>query len=171
MCLISGLVADSTRGAGLNTTAGIHIVHTAGFVAGPRADKLSRMQPEDAVSRFLQQLDNVFGSTADPTPATASYVKAHVFDWSNEPWVGGAYTFPCHGVEAGDREALAAPVNDTLFFAGEERAAYSHNTPMFPLSLLSVYTHTHLSPHTHTLVTCCRGGHGRISQPLHAGRA
>lgn len=33
--------------------------------------------------------------------------------------MGGAYTYPTLGAEAGDRAALAAPVAGKLFFAGE----------------------------------------------------
>ncbi|KAF8072874.1 PAO3 [Scenedesmus sp. PABB004] len=90
-----------------------------GFIAGPRADALSGMAPEAAAAAFVGQLDEIFGTPADPRPASDSYVKAHVFDWAREPWVGGAYTFPSLGAEAGDRAALAAPVGRALFFAGE----------------------------------------------------
>lgn len=94
------------------------LVDAAGFLAGPRADALVNMTPEQAVQRFLDQLDEIFGTPDNPKPASSSYVKAHVFDWAREPWVGGAYTFPTHGAEEGDRQALAAPVAGTLFFAG-----------------------------------------------------
>jgi hypothetical protein len=90
-----------------------------GFIAGPRADALAAMGAQAAVQKFLAQLDEIFGSTEEPKPATAAYAKAHVFDWSQEQWVGGAYSFPSFGAEEGDREALAAPVAGTIFFAGE----------------------------------------------------
>lgn len=90
----------------------------AGFIAGPRADALAHVTQEQAVQKFLGQLDEIFSSTSNPKPASSSYVKAHVFDWSREEWVGGAYTFPSYGAEEGDRQALAAPVAGTLFFAG-----------------------------------------------------
>jgi hypothetical protein len=90
----------------------------AGFIAGPRADALAGMGAQAAVQKFLAQLDEIFGSAQEPKPATAAYVKAHVFDWSQEQWVGGAYSFPSLGAEEGDREALAAPVAGTIFFAG-----------------------------------------------------
>jgi len=92
---------------------------TAGFVAGERADALKDVPPQVAVSRFVEQLDAIFGSPDDPCPASAAFVKGQVFDWSKEPWVGGAYTYPSLGAEVGDREALLAPVAGTLFFAGE----------------------------------------------------
>lgn len=77
------------------------------------------MGAEAAVSKFLQQLDTIFGTPAEPRPASNAYVKSMVFDWSKEEWVGAAYSYPSLGAELGDREALAAPVGGTLFFAGE----------------------------------------------------
>lgn len=90
----------------------------AGFIAGERANQLSKMQPEAAVQKFLDQLNDMFGSAEQPRPASAAYVKAHIFDWAQEPYVGGAYSFPSLGAQDGDREALAAPVAGTIFFAG-----------------------------------------------------
>eukprot|EP00878_Enallax_costatus_P027136 GHUV01029188.1.p1 GENE.GHUV01029188.1~~GHUV01029188.1.p1 ORF type:complete len:433 (+),score=137.10 GHUV01029188.1:367-1665(+) len=89
-----------------------------GFLAGPRADALAHITADQAVQQFLDQLDEIFGSPANPQPASSSYVKGHVFDWSREEYIGGAYTFPSYGAEDGDRQALAAPVAGTLFFAG-----------------------------------------------------
>lgn len=91
----------------------------AGFIAGERANALSKMQPDAAVQKFLDQLDEMFGSSQQPRPASSAYVKAHIFDWAQEPFVGGAYSYPSLGAQDGDREALAAPVAGTIFFAGE----------------------------------------------------
>jgi monoamine oxidase len=79
---------------------------------------LDKLGPEEAVRRFLKQLDEIFSSPDQPQPATSSYVKAHVYDWSKEQWVRGAYSYPSYGAEENDRAALAAPVDGTLFFAG-----------------------------------------------------
>lgn len=91
-----------------------------GFVAGEeRTSALAAMGPDAAVAKFLQQLDDIFGTEAQPRPASAVYVKSCVFDWSQEPYVGGAYSYPTLGVQDGDRDALAAPVAGTVFFAGK----------------------------------------------------
>ncbi len=42
-----------------------------------------------------------------------------MYDWSKEKYVRGAYTYPTLGAELGDRELLAAPVEGTVYFAGE----------------------------------------------------
>jgi monoamine oxidase len=106
----------------------------AGFTAGERANALSKMQPAAAVQKFLDQLDEMFGSSQQPRPASAAYVKAHIFDWAQEPYVGGAYSYPSLGARDGDREALAAPVAGTVFFAGE-------------CALLCVRTNSKVSPY------------------------
>lgn len=94
----------------------------SGFVAGERTKALAAMGAEAAVQKFLAQLDEMFGSAEQPQPATAAYVKAHVFDWAQEPYVAGAYSYPSLGAHDGDRDALAAPVAGTVFWAGECRA-------------------------------------------------
>jgi monoamine oxidase len=91
----------------------------AGFIAGERADAICKMASEEPIQRFLAQLDTIFGTTSNPKPASACFVSGTVFDWSQEEYVGGAYTYPTLGAEPGDREALQAPVQGTLFFAGE----------------------------------------------------
>ncbi len=45
-------------------------------------------------------------------------VEDYVHDWQADPFSRGAYSYVCAGGERGAR-ALAAPVNHTLFFAGE----------------------------------------------------
>lgn len=90
-----------------------------GFVAGEKADAVSAMDPQQAVQRFVQQLDDVFGTPAAPKPASSSFRCGQVMDWGKERYVRGGYTYPSLGAEAGDREALAAPVGSVLFWAGE----------------------------------------------------
>ncbi|GLI62385.1 hypothetical protein VaNZ11_005004 [Volvox africanus] len=90
-----------------------------GFIAGERADEVSAMGPDAAQRRFLEQLDEIFGAPTDPRPASSSVVKGHVVDWSKEPYVRGAYSYPSLGAELGDRAALASPVLGRVFFAGE----------------------------------------------------
>ncbi|KXZ54086.1 hypothetical protein GPECTOR_5g191 [Gonium pectorale] len=90
-----------------------------GFLAGERADEASALGAAESQARFLTQLDEVFGTPADPRPASSSLVKATFVDWSQDPYIRGAYTYPSLGAELGDRAALGAPVAGRLFFAGE----------------------------------------------------
>lgn len=90
-----------------------------GFLAGESADAVARMPEQTAVTAFLKQLDTIFASKEDPTPATSALASSQICDWSKEHYVRGAYTYPTLGAELGDRELLAAPVQGTVFFAGE----------------------------------------------------
>ena len=45
-----------------------------------------------AVARFLAQLDEIFGTPADPHPASGSVAVTNIEDWSKDPWARGAYT-------------------------------------------------------------------------------
>mmetsp|Transcript_16926 Transcript_16926/g.36620 ORF Transcript_16926/g.36620 Transcript_16926/m.36620 type:complete len:442 (+) Transcript_16926:98-1423(+) len=90
-----------------------------GFLSGTYADAASAMPPRGAVDAFLNQLNEIYGKPGNPKPATDALAQYQVVDWSKERWVRGAYTYPTLGAELGDREALAAPLAGTLFFAGE----------------------------------------------------
>ena len=48
----------------------------------------------------------------------AQLCASHVRNWGAEPYAYGAYSYPTVGAPAA-RAALATPVADTLFFAGE----------------------------------------------------
>lgn len=89
------------------------------FLAGEKADDASKMDPKVLLQKCVEEMDEVFGTPADPKPASRR-LKAHfVADWAKEKYVQGAYTYPTHGAESGDREAVARPVAGKLFFAGE----------------------------------------------------
>lgn len=42
-------------------------------------------------------------SKFDKFPATSSLVSAHIVDWSKEPYIKGAYSYPSLGAKIGDR--------------------------------------------------------------------
>lgn len=44
------------------------------------------------VAKFIAQLDEIFGTPANPKPASSSLVEGKVFNWANEPWARAAYT-------------------------------------------------------------------------------
>lgn len=110
---------------------GLHAM--VGFLAGARAAKVAEIGDAAAARLFVEQLDEMFGSPDCPRPATDSLVRYVVHDWAKEEWVRGAYSFPSLGAEAGDREALAAPVGGSLFFAGE--AAHPDVNPCMQAAL------------------------------------
>lgn len=77
------------------------------FFAGERADEIGRMPQKEAVQKCLEELDRVFGTARDPKPASSRVVANVVFDWGQEKYVQGAYTYPTHG-------ALLSPLACTV---------------------------------------------------------
>jgi monoamine oxidase len=86
------------------------------WAAGPRAASLAGVSKADLVQQALASLATVFpgeqGELADALRAV------HWHDWQGDLFARGAYSYVnAGGVSA--RAALAAPVEATLFFAGE----------------------------------------------------
>jgi monoamine oxidase len=87
-----------------------------GWLAGPAAHRL-RTAPAEAV--LQQALESLSYLLATPLAALQAQLCAHyVHNWGSEPYAYGAYSYPTVGGAAA-RAVLAAPVADTLFFAGE----------------------------------------------------
>lgn len=84
-----------------------------GYVGGPGALALAVQGEEHAIAQGLAELSALFGADA-----RRLCVGGRLLDWSRDPWSLGAYSYSPLGM--GDaRAVLAAPVGDTLFFAGE----------------------------------------------------
>jgi monoamine oxidase len=99
------------------------------FVMGEKAEALSALGSA-AVAQVLGELDAIFGAAGNTQPATNSFVDAHVMDWSKEPFVRGAYSYPVVGGGVAQRAALAEPVGGKVFFAGEATHTEGHNGSM-----------------------------------------
>jgi len=88
------------------------------WVGGPKATALSGASPSEVIDRALSGLDALFG---EPALVRAEFERGFTHDWSRDPFARGAYSYVAVG--GGDaRLSLAAPVDDTLFFAGEATA-------------------------------------------------
>jgi monoamine oxidase len=92
------------------------------FVSGTRADFLRQLEV-DLVEFALGELDRIFGGRV----ASESFDDAYVADWSTEPFVRGLYSFPLAHTEPRHRQALAAPLDGKLFFAGEATDLEGHS--------------------------------------------
>ncbi len=86
------------------------------WAGGPRAARLSAAgEVSRIVGDALASLRSMFGSQLD---AQALLEAIYVHDWQRDPFARGAYSYVVVG--GGDaREKLAAPMDETLFFAGE----------------------------------------------------
>lgn len=84
-----------------------------GFNAGSYARTVEAMSDAQTVAAAMHTLRAIYGS-AIPDP-----IAALVTRWAADPFAQGAYSYiPTHATDK-DYEALAKPVGDRLFFAGE----------------------------------------------------
>jgi len=90
------------------------------WAGGPRAQRLADgASPAQIVRKALASLEALFGKELDVAAELQGY---YYHDWQQDPFARGAYSYvTVGGSEA--RAALAQPIEDTLFFAGEAAAA------------------------------------------------
>jgi monoamine oxidase len=87
-----------------------------GWAGGPAAESLSHRGEGFILERALSSLAQLFGLSRAEVEGQFSAWFTH--DWQADPFARGAYSYvSVGGINA--PKALAAPVDDTLFFAGE----------------------------------------------------
>jgi monoamine oxidase len=88
---------------------------------GPMAKSLeaSGLDAAGLADRALDVVANAFGTPRATVDAAVTGTWTH--DWTRDPFSRGAYSYPLVG-GAGAARSLAAPVHETLFFAGEVTA-------------------------------------------------
>ncbi len=105
LCIIPGY-ADSTM--------------VVAYAGGPLADELEALGVEGAAAYLLDRLEKVFDSKL------WQYVTAtDCTRWGSDPDVGGSYAIPLVG-HSGARRALAEPIANRLFFAGEATSKHHY---------------------------------------------
>ncbi|KAG7393871.1 hypothetical protein PHYPSEUDO_000048 [Phytophthora pseudosyringae] len=93
-----------------------------GFAGALYAESFVGMDHEKIIEGFLDQLDMIYGTVDEPSPARKHFVKGLYKDFGDEPWIGGGYAFPRVGQSDEASCHLAAPVDNRIFFAGEATA-------------------------------------------------
>jgi monoamine oxidase len=87
------------------------------FIVGEHADYMHNLGGE-AVNYALNELDGLFNG--EPS---AKFTDAFIQDWSNEPFIRGAYSYPVEGTYTSTgkskRITLGKTVKNRVFFAGE----------------------------------------------------
>jgi monoamine oxidase len=87
-----------------------------GWAGGPRAERMSREGPEATLAAAFRVLSSVF--KLSETKLRETLVASYTHDWMRDPFSFGAYSYtPVRMIDMPKR--LAAPLSDTLFFAGE----------------------------------------------------
>jgi monoamine oxidase len=85
------------------------------WAGGPQATALSGTSQEQLIGRALEGFGTLFG---ERELARKEFAGGEMHDWNHDPFARGAYSYVAVG--GGDaRASLAAPVDETLFFAGE----------------------------------------------------
>ncbi len=89
-------------------------------IAGEKAEQLSPLGV-NMVPVLLEELDSIFDgkATANVRRDSEDNIISVIQDWTQEPFIKGGQSYSKPGGTNADREALATPVNDVLFFAGE----------------------------------------------------
>lgn len=84
------------------------------WVGGPKAARLSERPLEEIVREATDSVEALFGEA----PKGLELEAAYVHNWMKDPLSRGAYSYVTVGAKDA-RRTLAAPVQGTLFFAGE----------------------------------------------------
>jgi len=85
-----------------------------GFMSGTAAADLDRNGSDGQIcDKAMAQLQRMFSVRL---PAPEGYVLTR---WLSDPWSRGSYSYRAMGGKESDRQVLAEPVADRLFFAGE----------------------------------------------------
>lgn len=83
------------------------------WAGGPKAARLTGWSTGKLVEAALASVASIFGQRP-----RALLAAAYAQDWMHDPFSRGGYSYVLVG-GAGAREELAAPLDDTVFFAGE----------------------------------------------------
>jgi monoamine oxidase len=87
-----------------------------GWAGGPAAEKLINRSQAELVEWAIESLNRIFGKSERWLRERADGI--HYYDWSNDPFSRGAYSYPkVGGLKAA--QILSEPMDDTIFFAGE----------------------------------------------------
>ncbi|HEX5222218.1 MAG TPA: NAD(P)/FAD-dependent oxidoreductase [Verrucomicrobiae bacterium] len=87
-----------------------------GWAGGPKADALLAVSPKQIVRACVKTLSAIFSEKISQLTKQLSAVHCH--NWARDPNLREAYSYiPVNGLELPG--VMAAPVADTLFFAGE----------------------------------------------------
>lgn len=87
-----------------------------GWIAGPRAQELSKLSDADLIAKALGSLAHIFKISTQELEAQLLAKK--VINWQTDPYAQGAYSYPTPTTRKATEELLE-PEGNTLYFAGE----------------------------------------------------
>ncbi len=87
------------------------------WTGGPLAAGLSDLPDTEIINTAMESLRTMFGARFSGTEPELEAALVH--NWQRDPYSLGAYSYVSVGHNDSARQVLAAPLEDTLFFAGE----------------------------------------------------
>lgn len=92
------------------------------FVMGEQAEYLTSLGSDSAITQaLLGELDLMYNGQA-----SASFLTAHVENWTTNPFIRGAYSYSTVGM--GNARSIAAqPIDKKIYFAGEAMNLNGHH--------------------------------------------
>lgn len=84
-----------------------------GFSAASRAKQMERWTDEQITTEAMHALRDMFGKDI-PQPISHQFTR-----WSQDPFALGSYSYNAVGSTNEDRQALSAPIDQRLYWAGE----------------------------------------------------
>ncbi|MEO1051345.1 MAG: FAD-dependent oxidoreductase [Bacteroidota bacterium] len=84
------------------------------LIYGDLANNLAGMSSEALLEYALNDLDQYFDDFPSNDLNNFGY-----FDWSTEPFIRGAFSYPLPGAQPDDRATLAESIRERVYFAGE----------------------------------------------------
>jgi len=93
-----------------------HVVHAPILCAlngGDVARRIEGMTDDEIVRDAMERLTSIYGARVQQP------IGHRVTRWASDPFARGSYSFAAVGSRRGDRQLLAAPIDDHLYFAGE----------------------------------------------------
>jgi lysine-specific histone demethylase 1B len=89
---------------------------------GEQAEYLSALGSDSAITNaLLQELDSMYNGQA-----SATFVSSYVQNWTNNPFIKGAYSYSTIGM--GDARKIAAQaISEKVYFAGEAMNLNGHH--------------------------------------------
>jgi len=90
-----------------------------GFTSGSAARRVETMADDEIVANIMQRIRTRGGIAGPDSRTIPDPVHVRISRWGRDPYSRGSYSFPGLGGSGSDRDRLAVPIENTLFFAGE----------------------------------------------------
>lgn len=96
------------------------------FIMGEQAEYLTSLGSDDAITlKLLEELDLMYNNQA-----TKSFISSYVNNFTNKPFIEGAYSYSTINI-GNAREKAAESIDNKLFFAGEAMNLNGHHQTVF----------------------------------------